>query len=117
MVPFRDKDNHKLLDKVTILDCGPKFGCNLIDNGGIILDNVRVPKENLLGKLGCVDENGEYQSKIKSHDQRFGLHMSPLSTGRAILGIVTLNQSIISLKIALNYVHHRRQFSKETERL
>ena len=39
--------------------------------------------------------------------------MSPLSSGRALLGPCTLAQSMIGLKISLNYVHHRRQFSNE----
>ena len=84
-----------------------------MDNGYLILDNVKVPSENLLGKLGYVDENGEYRTKVKNNEQRFGLHMSPLSSGRALLGPCTLAQSMIALKISLSYVHHRRQFSSD----
>ena len=113
VVQFRSKDDHKLLDGVIIGDVGPKNGIDLIDNGYLMFNNVSIPVENLLGKLGYVDENGEYKTAIKSNDQRFGLHMSPLSTGRALLGPCTIGQSMIGLKISLNYVHHRRQFSSE----
>lgn len=110
VVPLRHKTTHEVLDGVTIGDCGPKNGLNIIDNGSIILNNVMVPKENILGKLGTVDEQGNYKSAIKTNDQRFGLHMSPLSTGRAQIISCTLNQSMIALRIALHYVQYRRQF-------
>lgn len=58
VVQFRSKDDHKLLDGVVIGDVGPKNGIDLIDNGYLIFNDVRVPSENLLGKLGYVDENG-----------------------------------------------------------
>ena len=111
LVDLRNKSDYSLLPGVTIGDVGPKNGVDVIDNGFIILDDVRVPVENLLGKLGYVDDDGEYQTKIPSNDQRFGLHMSPLSAGRGMFAIVSLGQTISALKIALNYVHHRRQFS------
>lgn len=50
-------------------------------------------------------------SKIKSNEQRFGLHMSPLSAGRANLAFCPLVSSSNALAIALRYVCQRRQFS------
>lgn len=40
---------------------------NIIDNGGIKLVDVRVSRESLLGKLGYVDESGNYITKILSN--------------------------------------------------
>ena len=45
----------KTLPGITIGDCGPKNGLNLIDNGYLILDNFILPKDNLLGKYGDID--------------------------------------------------------------
>jgi alkylation response protein AidB-like acyl-CoA dehydrogenase len=35
---------------VTVGDIGPKMGYNAIDNGFLRLDNVRIPRENMLMK-------------------------------------------------------------------
>lgn len=50
-------------------------------------------------------------SKIKSNERRFGLHMSPLSSGRAALAYCSLSCSTNALAIACKYVSQRRQFS------
>lgn len=91
-------------------DCGPKNALDAIDNGYLILKNVRIPKKSLLNKLGDIDEDGKYQSKIKSNKQRFGLHMSPLSSGRANFAFIALSQSTAALTIAIRYACIRRQF-------
>ena len=53
---------------ITIGDCGKKEGYDGIDNGFIMFDKIRIPKENLLNRLADVDENGSYVSPIKSAD-------------------------------------------------
>lgn len=111
VLQIRDFKTHILMPGVTIGDCGDKIGLNNIDNGYIILDNVRVPKENLLDGIGGIDSNGHYVSKIANNDQRFGLHMSPLSSGRAVLSLVPLISCTNALAIALRYTCQRRQFS------
>jgi acyl-CoA oxidase len=42
--PIRCLKTHQVLPGITIGDCGPKNGYNLVDNGFIIIDNVRIPK-------------------------------------------------------------------------
>ena len=64
IVPLRDIRTHKLLPGVLIGDCGPKNGQNEVDNGFILFDNVRIPKENQLDRISGVDENGKYRSII-----------------------------------------------------
>lgn len=34
------------------------MGCDGIDNGFLLFDNVRIPRTNLLNKLSNVDSNG-----------------------------------------------------------
>jgi acyl-CoA oxidase len=74
----------------------------------MILENVRVPRSHLLGKYGTVDDNGNYISAIKNWDMRFGMHMSALSSGRAMIAF-TIN-IFNALTIALRYSHTRKQF-------
>lgn len=55
LVPLRDRRTHKLLPGVLIGDCGPKNGHNLIDNGFMMFDNVRIPKDYQLDRISGVD--------------------------------------------------------------
>jgi len=55
IVPIRCHKTHRVLPGITIGDCGPKNGLNYIDNGYIIMNDVHIPKDNLLGKLGDVN--------------------------------------------------------------
>ena len=64
IVPIRDKKTHKLLPGVLVGDCGPKNGLNEIDNGFILLDNFRIPKDNQLDRISGVDENGKFRSIV-----------------------------------------------------
>jgi acyl-CoA oxidase len=64
---IRDPNTHFVLPGIIIGDCGPKNGNNAIDNGYMMVKNVRIPKNNLLGKLGDIDKNGKYQSEIKNN--------------------------------------------------
>ena len=110
IVQIRNNKTHHVLPGITIGDCGPKVGLNYIDNGYIILDNVRISKDNLLGKFGDIDENGKYVSDIENLDVRFGLHMSALSGGRGLLAFSNNSASINALTIALRYACNRKQF-------
>ena len=56
-----------------------------IDNGFILFDNFRIPKENFCNRMSDIDENGQFVSSIKSIDQRLGLALGGLSTGRLCL--------------------------------
>ena len=58
VVPLRCNNTHKVLDGITIGDMGPKKGMNYIDNGYVIFNNFRIPRENLLGRFGSVNEKG-----------------------------------------------------------
>ena len=64
VVPLRDKKSHKLLPGVLIGDCGPKNGCNSIDNGFMLFDNVRIPFENQLDRISGVNEEGKFFTTI-----------------------------------------------------
>lgn len=67
ILELRDNKTHEVLPGRVIGDCGPKNGLNAIDNGYIIVKNVRVSVKALLGKLGHVDNEGKYQSRVKTN--------------------------------------------------
>lgn len=60
ILQLRNDQTHEVVEGITIGDCGPKNGLNAIDNGYIIVKNVRIPSKALLGKLGYVNEEGKY---------------------------------------------------------
>ena len=55
IVPIRDQVTYKPLPGVLLGDCGHKSGMNGVDNGFMIFDKVRIPKDNLLDRISGVD--------------------------------------------------------------
>ena len=66
IVPLRDPKTHMVYPGVTIGDCGFKNGANNIDNGYILFDNYRIPKDYGLDRISGVDENGKFFYKTKN---------------------------------------------------
>lgn len=62
----------------------------------LILDNVRIPKDRLLGRIG------------KGHKIAFGI----LNIGRLKLGVGAVGGSKYALKLAVDYAKERKQFGK-----
>ncbi|XP_060068145.1 peroxisomal acyl-coenzyme A oxidase 1-like [Ylistrum balloti] len=60
LVPLRDLNTHQSLPGVELGDIGPKFGYGSNDNGYLILNNVRIPRENMLMRYSKVLEDGTY---------------------------------------------------------
>ncbi|KAH0630288.1 hypothetical protein JD844_013186 [Phrynosoma platyrhinos] len=50
-------------DGVTVGDIGPKMNFENIDNGFLILKNVRVPRENMLARFSQVLPDGQYKKQ------------------------------------------------------
>jgi len=60
IVQIRSLEDHKPMPGVTLGDIGPKFAWNAIDNGFLKLDNVRIPRENMLMRYAKVSPEGVY---------------------------------------------------------
>ncbi|XP_072539506.1 peroxisomal acyl-coenzyme A oxidase 1 isoform X2 [Salminus brasiliensis] len=60
IVPIRCMKTHQPLPGVTVGDIGPKFGFDEVDNGYLKLDNIRIPRENMLMKYAKVEPDGTY---------------------------------------------------------
>lgn len=105
MVPIRDMKTHKHLPGVKCGNMGPKLGYTDKDNGWLVLDKVRIPKENMLSRFMAVDEDN-------SISIRGDLRMlySTMMKVRNIIVIATKVMYLISLTITIRYSIVRRQF-------
>ncbi|MEU8221624.1 acyl-CoA dehydrogenase [Kribbella sp. NPDC048915] len=109
LVPIRAADG-SALPGVTLSDCGPKLGLNGVDNGRIVFDQVRVPRDALLDRYAQVDADGNYISSIENPDRRFFTMLGTLVQGRVSVGGAAINASKVALTIAIRYGAQRRQF-------
>ncbi|KHL19368.1 acyl-CoA oxidase [Mumia flava] len=109
LVPIRDSDGHDL-PGVTTSDCGPKGGLNGVDNGRIVFDHVRVPRDNLLDQYASVAQDGTYSSPIENPNRRFFTMLGTLIRGRVSIAGASGAASRLALAIAGRYALTRRQF-------
>lgn len=85
LVPIRDAQGNDL-PGVTTSDCHYKGGLPGVDNGRIVFDHVRVPRENLLNRYADVEPDGSYRSSIESDGRRFFTMIGTLIRGRVSVG-------------------------------
>ncbi|NYH80818.1 acyl-CoA oxidase [Actinopolyspora biskrensis] len=109
LVPIRDEDGAPV-PGVDISDCGRKAGLNGVDNGRIVFDRVRVPREALLNRYGDVSADGTYTSPIDGVNKRFFTMLGTLITGRVSVAGTAGVATKLALEIALRYGDVRRQF-------
>src|SRR3954451_4329318 len=110
LVPIRD-DSGAALPGVTISDCGRKGGLNGVDNGRLVFDSVRVPRENLLDRYGDVAEDGTYSSPIAGETRRFFTMLGTLVRGRISVAGGAGAATQKALALAVRYAEVRRQFT------
>lgn len=109
VVPIRD-DSGSSPTGVTIGDHGHKGGLPGVDNGTLLFDHVRVPRENLLDRFAQVAADGTYSSSIDSHNRRFFTMLGTLVRGRVSVGAAAGAATRSALTVALRYATKRRQF-------
>jgi acyl-CoA oxidase len=109
LVPIRDADGRPC-PGVTISDCGRKAGLNGVDNGRLVFDSVRVPREALLNKYGDVAPDGTYTSPIENESARFFTMLGTLVRGRISVAGSAASATQSALTIAVRYGQRRRQF-------
>ncbi|XP_037092897.1 peroxisomal acyl-coenzyme A oxidase 3-like [Pollicipes pollicipes] len=110
LVPIRDPVTHLAFPGITVGDMGHKLGLNGLDNGFVMFDHYRIPREALLNKNGDVTEDGEYVSPIKDSNVRFASSLGALSGGRVGITFMCQVNQRRALTIALRYCVARRQF-------
>ncbi|WP_216917807.1 acyl-CoA dehydrogenase family protein [Nocardia noduli] len=110
LVPIRDEQGADL-PGVTTYDDGLKGGLPGVDNGRIVFDQVRVPRENLLNRYADVAPDGSYTSDIENPSRRFFTTLGTLVRGRVSVGGAAAAGARVALSIAVRYALERRQFS------
>ena len=60
MVQLRDETTHKPLEGIVIGEIGPKMGLKAADNGFLQLEDVRIPRDQMLMKNAQVEPDGSY---------------------------------------------------------
>ena len=110
LVPIRDEQG-AAMPGVTIGDCGSKMGLRGVDNGRLMFDEVRVPRENLLNRYGDIDDEGHYTSPIESVNRRFFTMLGTLVRGRITVGAGAGAATRNALAIAVDYGLARTQFT------
>lgn len=114
IVPIRDENGNDL-PGVTTSDCDYKGGLPGVDNGRIMFNQVRVPRENLLNKFADVAPDGTYSSPIENANRRFFTMLGTLVRGRVTVGGSAAQAARVALDIAVRYALQRRQFNAPGE--
>ncbi|KAL4824962.1 hypothetical protein H8958_010781 [Nasalis larvatus] len=81
IVPVRD-ENGSLYPGVTAIDKMYKEGLHGVDNGILIFDKVRIPRENLVDKFGSMAPDGQYHSPVRNKSARFNAMLAALTPSR-----------------------------------
>ncbi|NUO34607.1 MAG: acyl-CoA oxidase [Terrabacter sp.] len=110
LVPIRDAEGTPAAG-VTIEDCGAKLGLNGVDNGRLSFDRVRVPRTNLLGRYGDIDDSGTYSSPIDNPGRRFFTMLGTLVRGRISVAGGAGAAARSALAVTTRYAAGRRQFA------
>lgn len=67
---------HEPLENIHVGDIGPKFGYNTMDNGFLLLNNVKVPHVHMLAKFSSVDPKTNKYVKPASASLVYGTLVS-----------------------------------------
>jgi acyl-CoA oxidase len=109
VVPIRD-DAGNDLPGITTSDCHYKGGLPGVDNGRIVFDQVRIPRDSLLNKYADVAADGTYSSPIENPGRRFFTMLGTLIRGRVTVGGSAAAAGRVALDIATRYALQRKQF-------
>lgn len=109
---IREEDGSPI-EGVRLGDHGHKGGLIGVDNGTLMFDHYRVPRENLLNRFAEVDEAGNYSSPIDNPNRRFFTMLGALVRGRVTVGAAAGAATRTALDIATSYANLRRQFASD----
>lgn len=104
IVQLRSLEDHTPLPGISVGDIGPKFGFFGMDNGFLKLDNVRIPRDQMLMKYAKVAPDGTYL-KPPTDKITYGT-MVQVRTGLVLFTAHGLSRALV---IAVRYSVVRRQ--------
>ena len=100
---------------VMIEDMGWKIGLNGIDNGRLMFDHVRIPREAMLNAFNDVIEEGKFVSDTKKVSQRFFKVADRLLSGRLCISAMSLGACKMVILHAIRYSQQRMGVGKTGE--
>lgn len=108
IVQLRDLETHLPLPGIEVGDVGAKYGYNTKDNGYLRMNNIRIPRDNMLMRYSKVTKQGEF---IKSQNEKIG-YATMMQVRLAIItnAFVSLGQGVT---IAVKWSNYRRQFKDQ----
>ncbi|KAK7092005.1 hypothetical protein V1264_009616 [Littorina saxatilis] len=104
LLQIRDLDTHQPLSGITVGDIGSKFGLSANDNGFLKMDNVRIPRNNMLMRHSRVLPDGTY---IEPKNDRL-MYGGMTSIRTDVVGVAS-RRLCIAVTIAIRYSAVRRQ--------
>jgi acyl-CoA oxidase len=111
----RDFETHASLPGVELRDIGAKMGYNGMDNGGMRITNVKIPRRHLLGKYVQVSKEGVY-TKVGNQKMLFGT-MSytrlKISTGAGLNLAKACTTAIRYSAVRRQFAMQRTQFGED----
>ncbi|XP_010538409.1 PREDICTED: peroxisomal acyl-coenzyme A oxidase 1-like [Tarenaya hassleriana] len=112
IVQLRSLDDHSPLPGITVGDIGTKFGngaYNSMDNGFLMFDHVRVPRDQMLMRLSKVTREGKYMPSDVPRQLVYGTMV--FVRQKIVAGAsVSLSRAVC---IATRYSAVRRQFGSQ----
>ncbi|XP_049864432.1 peroxisomal acyl-coenzyme A oxidase 3-like [Schistocerca gregaria] len=103
VVPLRNPATLQPFPGVIVGDMGEKVGLNGIDNGFVLFNRYRIPRENLLNKTGDVTPEGNYVSQFKDPNKRLGASLGTLSAGRVSVLSIAVSYLERAIPVAIRY--------------
>lgn len=108
---LRDLDTHKNLPGVATGDIGPKVGLASNDNGYLRLNQVRIPRRNMLMKYSKLSRDGKYHFEQGNTKLSYGTMLMI----RAQIVVDSANSLSKAATIATRYCAVRRQFPSPSD--
>lgn len=109
LVPVRHPETLMPYPGVTVGDLGEKIGLNGIDNGFVMFNNYRIPRENLLNRTGDVTAEGEYESCFQNPEQILGAALENLLAGRVAISQESIHDLCTAVTVSVRYAAVRKQ--------
>ncbi|XP_066452702.1 peroxisomal acyl-coenzyme A oxidase 2-like isoform X2 [Eleutherodactylus coqui] len=105
IVQIRSLKDHSSLPGISVGDIGPKMAFENVDNGYLIMRNIRIPKENMLSRYSQVLPDGSY---VKSGSDKIN-YFSMTAVRVSILRDEVLEALMKACTISVRYSAVRRQ--------
>ncbi|XP_066452698.1 peroxisomal acyl-coenzyme A oxidase 2-like [Eleutherodactylus coqui] len=105
IVQIRSLKDHSPLPGISVGDIGPKMAFENVDNGYLIMRNIRIPKENMLSRYSQVLPDGSY---VKSGSDKIN-YFSMIAVRVSILREEVLEALMKACTISVRYSAVRRQ--------